>query len=347
VIDLLFQYLLFAAKAITLLVSVIVVIGFIANTVTSKTKETHFLTVVNINEKLEELTETLETAILDKRELKALDKKRKKEEKKKKKEHDPEHEAKHLFLLKFDGDLEASETDNLRECITAILGFASPDDEVLVTIDSGGGIVHNYGLAASQLQRIKDAGLKLTVSVDLVAASGGYMMACVADKIIAAPFAVLGSIGVVAQIPNFNKLLSKHDVEIEHHTAGAFKTTLTMLGKNTAHGREKFQEELEEIHVLFKDHVSKSRPQLDIEKVATGEAWYGHQCLDLHLVDKIQTSDDYLLQHKDTHKMYELFIEQNESIKDKISTLLSKETLFKLVQNMWLKLYQTPKAGAH
>ena len=342
--DLLFQYLLFAAKIITVLVAVIIIIGFVANTVASKTKETHFLTVDNINHEFEELTETLERAVYDKKELKALDKKRKKEEKKKKKEKE-EHEPLRLYVIRFQGDMEASETDNLAECVTAILGFAKSDDEVLIIIESSGGIVHNYGFAASQLQRIKSRGLKLTTAVDLVAASGGYMMACIADKIIASPFAVLGSIGVVAQIPNFHKLLTKHDIDIEHHTAGKYKTTLTMLGENTQDGREKFREELEEVHVLFKEHVRSSRPQLNIEEVATGKAWYGHQCLELKLIDKIQTSDDYLLERKDSHEIYELYIEQNESIKDKISTLLSKETLFKLVNNAWLKLHQSPKVG--
>jgi serine protease SohB len=342
--DLVFQYLLFAAKVITLLIAVVIVIGFIANAVASKTKETRSLNVTNINDKLDELKETLEYNVYDKKELKALEKQRKKEEKKKKKEKE-EHELKRLFVVRFNGDIEASESENLAECITAILEFAKNDDEVLVVIDSGGGIVHNYGFASSQLQRIKNRGFKLTVAVDLVAASGGYMMACVADKIIAAPFAILGSIGVVAQLPNFNKLLTKHDIEIEHHTAGKYKTTLTMLGKNTSDGREKFQEELEEVHQLFKQHVNMHRPQLDIEAIATGKAWYGHQCLELKLIDQIQTSDDYLLDHKNSHSIYELSIEENESIKDKISTLLSKDTLVKLLNNVWFKLHQTPKAG--
>ena len=108
-----------------------------------------------------------------------------------------------------------------------------------------------YGLAASQMQRIRDKKLKLTVCVDKVAASGGYMMAVVADKIIAAPFAVLGSIGVLAQVPNFHRLLKKHDVDFEMLTAGKYKRTLTMFGENTDKGREKFQEDIEDTHVLF------------------------------------------------------------------------------------------------
>lgn len=191
--------------------------------------------------------------------------------------------------------MDAHEVDRLREEVTAVLCIAKKQDEVLVKIESGGGVVHGYGLAAAQLQRIKDKGLKLTVSVDKVAASGGYMMACVADKLLASQFAIIGSIGVLAQLPNFHKLLKKNDIEFEQHTAGEFKRTLTVFGENTDEGREKFQQELEAVHGMFKNWVSENRESLDIAKVATGEYWYGTQALDLGLIDQIGTSDDYIM----------------------------------------------------
>ena len=198
--------------------------------------------------------------------------------------------------MHFKGDISASETAALREEISAIVQVAKPNDEVLLCLESPGGVVHGYGLAASQLMRLKQHNIKLTVAVDKVAASGGYMMACVADKIVSAPFAIIGSIGVVAQIPNIHRLLKKHDVDVDVMTAGEYKRTVTMLGENTEKGKQKFQQELEETHQLFKQFVSQNRPHLDVEQVATGEHWFGQQALNLNLVDEIMTSDDLLLQ---------------------------------------------------
>jgi len=211
-----------------------------------------------------------------------------------------------IFVLDFHGDLQASAAAALREEISALLQIADPRDEIVLRLESSGGMVHAYGLAASQLQRLRDRGLALTVCVDKVAASGGYMMACVAQRIVAAPFAIVGSIGVVAQLPNLHRLLQRHDVDIELHTAGTFKRTLTMLGENTPEGREKFRQELNETHDLFKQFVRQHRNRLDIERVATGEHWYGTQALELRLVDELATSDDYLLRLLDQAQIYRL-----------------------------------------
>jgi len=199
-----------------------------------------------------------------------------------------------LFILAFAGDIRASAVDNLREEISTVLPLLHSGDEVLVRLESAGGQVHTYGLAASQLQRITDAGARLTVAVDAVAASGGYLMACVAPRIVAAPFAILGSIGVLAQIPNFHRVLKKNDIDYELLTAGEYKRTLTMFGENTDKGRAKFQEDLEDIHRLFKTFVSEHRPQLDVDRVATGEIWFGSRALDLGLIDEIGTSDSLI-----------------------------------------------------
>lgn len=199
-----------------------------------------------------------------------------------------------VFVLRFDGDMRADQVEALREEISAVLPEASEGDEVLLCLESPGGLVHGYGLAASQLVRLGDAGVKLTVAVDKVAASGGYMMACVADHIIAAPFAVIGSIGVLAQIPNFHRLLKKNDIDFELLTAGKYKRTLTMFGENTEKDREKFVDDLEDTYDLFKDFVKSQRPIVDIDSVATGEVWYGRRAIDNHLVDEICTSDAYI-----------------------------------------------------
>jgi serine protease SohB len=201
-----------------------------------------------------------------------------------------------VFVVRFEGDVAASDVDNFRLEISAILTMATSNDEVVVCIESPGGMVHSYGLAASQMMRVRNQNIPLTAVVDKVAASGGYLMAAVANKIVAAPFAVIGSIGVVAQVPNVHRLLKKNDVDVEVLTAGKYKRTLTLLGENTDEGREKFQQELEDVHELFQEFVVDNRPGLDIAEVATGEAWYGSRALALNLVDSLATSDEYLMQ---------------------------------------------------
>lgn len=289
------------------MVSFAIIIGlFVGAAIKQKQSKKGELVVECLSDEFEDEIDSLKKSLLDKDQLKEYEKEQKqkaKKDKKEKKDKATEDKPK-LFVLKFDGDVEASATESLREEITAIISITKPGDEVLAKLESPGGLVHGYGLAASQLARLKNKDIKVTVAVDKVAASGGYMMACVADKIVAAPFAIIGSIGVVAQLPNINKLLKKHDVEIEQHTAGEFKRTLTVLGENTDKAREKFQEELEETHVLFKEFVSSNREGLDIDKVATGEHWYGTQAKDLNLVDEIKTSDDVILE---AHKSYDVF----------------------------------------
>ncbi|EPQ4767701.1 protease SohB [Acinetobacter baumannii] len=224
-----------------------------------------------------------------------------------------------IFVLDFKGDIQASAVENLREEITLILATAKAGrDRVVVRLESPGGMVHGYGLAAAQLVRLRDAGFHLTICVDKVAASGGYMMACIANEIISAPFAVVGSIGVVAQVPYFNRLLKEHNVDFELYTAGQYKRTVTMFGENTPEGKAKFEEELQQTHVLFKHFVEKYRPQLNVDKVATGEHWYGQDALDLNLVDKLQTSDEYLLALLPQHDVYVINTRKKATLGEKL-----------------------------
>jgi len=224
-----------------------------------------------------------------------------------------------IFVLDFKGDIQASAVENLREEITLILATAKAGrDRVVVRLESPGGMVHGYGLAAAQLVRLRDAGFHLTICVDKVAASGGYMMACIANEIIAAPFAIVGSIGVVAQVPNFNRLLKQHNVDFELYTAGQYKRTVTMFGENTPEGKAKFEEELQQTHVLFKHFVEKYRPQLNVDKVATGEHWYGEDALELNLVDKLQTSDEYLLALLPQHDVYVINTRKKATLGEKL-----------------------------
>ena len=285
-----FDYGLFLAKVGTLALAVVVVGGFIIAEL-RRGAEQRGLTVQHLNKRYEELGDTVRRAVYGKDQFKQTARQRKSERKELDKKGS---QRQRIYVIDFKGDIRATATASLREEVSAILAVASQDDRVLVRLDNSGGAVHEHGLAASQLLRIRSNGLALIVAVDKVAASGGYLMACVASRIIAAPFAVIGSIGVVAQLPNFNRLLEGKGVDFEQITAGRYKRTLTMFGKNTDEGREKLKEEIEDVHALFKTQISTHRSELDIERVATGEYWYGARALELGLIDEICTSDDFL-----------------------------------------------------
>jgi serine protease SohB len=242
-----------------------------------------------------------------------------------------------VFVLEFQGDVRATAVESLREEITAILSVAKPGDEVVVRLESGGGLVTAYGLAASQLERIKAHGLRLTICVDKIAASGGYMMACVAHRVLAAPFAVLGSIGVIAQVPNFNRVLKKNDIDYREITAGEFKRTISIFGEITETGMEKFRSQIEDTHGLFKAYVSTHRPQLDLAKVATGEYWYGTQARDLGLVDELMTSDEYLHRQYDVADVYSVKYHPKRRLMDKLSEAVST-SLHSLTLKLWTEV---------
>lgn len=324
--EFLYEYGLFVAKAVTLVIAFIVVVSTIVGLASKQRHGKGQLEIVSISEQLKDITNYAKQVLLDKNALKKLAKEQKKEAKAKNKaknkakitEQGEESEKSRLYVIDFKGSMDANEVEHLREEITAILCVANKEDEVLVRLESGGGVVHGYGLAASQLQRIKEKGLKLTIAVDKVAASGGYMMACVADKLLASQFAYIGSIGVLAQLPNFNKLLKKNDIEFEQHTAGEFKRTLTVFGENNDEGRAKFKEEIEEIHVLFKDFVQSQRPDMDIDKVATGEYWPGIKAKSLGLIDDITTSDDYILSHYPAREIFSVKYAVKKNVAEKL-----------------------------
>ena len=281
----------------------------------------------SLNERFEMHEEAVRAVIEDPLESKARGKDQKKEKKAKRKaikqalkaEDVGEPRRPRVFVLDFDGDMQASQVDQLREEVSAILPVVGEADKVLLRLESGGGVVHGYGLAASQLMRLKDAGITLTISVDKVAASGGYMMACVGDEIIAAPFAILGSIGVIAQLPNFHRLLKKNDIDFEMHTAGEYKRTLTVFGENTDKAREKFQADIDDIHVLFKDFVSSNRPVVEIDEVSTGEFWFGQRALEKNLADRLCTSDSFLVEHLEGYDLIEVRYRAKRSWQEKLS----------------------------
>ncbi len=329
-----YDYGLFAAKSITLVTVIALgVISIIAAIARNKMRK-GALDITDLSADYQKNKKHLIESLLNKEQRKAFTKEQKKEAKEQKK-HAAESTKSRLFLIDFKGGMDAREVSSLREEITAVLTMAKSDDEVLVRVESGGGVVHGYGLGASQLQRIRDQGLYLTVSIDKVAASGGYMMACVAQKIIAAPFAIVGSIGVVAQLPNFNRLLKKHDVDVELHTAGQFKRTLTIFGENDDKAREKFKAELETIHQQFKQFVSEHRPRMDMEQIATGEHWLAAEAKKLGLVDELRTSDDYLLSQFEQKQVIKVTYHNKKGLADRFSNAASlavEKAIYRIIE---------------
>jgi len=347
-LDLLLQYGLFLAKIVTVVIALLFIIITIANVGDRRRHhdEDGDIEVMRLNERFEHFANTLRMTVLDKNALKAYFKNEKEKAKQSAKKDAKQIEddvKKRVYVVNFNGDIRASATENLRQEITAILSIVNKEkDEVVVNLESPGGMVHGYGLASSQLARLREHQIPLTICVDKVAASGGYMMACLADTIIAAPFAIIGSIGVVAQIPNFHRLLEKWDIDFEVLTAGEYKRTMTVMGENTEAGRQKFVAELEDTHTLFKEFVKEYRPSIDIQKVATGEHWYGKRAVDLGLVDKIMTSDEYLLNASKTADIFAVrFIhKQNLMQKMGVAATLSADNL---LVKWWDRLSQTPR----
>lgn len=333
--DFLAEYASFLAKTATLVIALLVVLSAIAGLRgKGRRKAGGQLHVTRLNDFYKDLRERLESGLLDKAQLKALRKQQAKRDKQQKKK--PEDKPR-VFVLDFDGDIKASATETLRNEITALLTLATPKDEVVLRLESGGGMVHSYGLASSQLARIRQAGVPLTVCIDKVAASGGYMMACIGDRIVSAPFAILGSIGVVAQLPNVNRLLKKHDVDFEVFTAGEYKRTVTVFGENTEKGREKFQEDLDVTHQLFKDFVSRYRPQLHIDEVATGEVWLGVAALNNQLVDELRTSDEYLSERARDSNLYHLHFAERKSLQERVG-LAASASIENTLVGLWSRL---------
>ncbi|WP_414163529.1 protease SohB [Superficieibacter sp. BNK-5] len=339
--ELLSQYGLFLAKIVTVVVAIAVIAVLIVN-LTQRKRQRGELRVTNLSEQYKEMQENMSASLLDEHQQKQWHKAQKKKLKqeakaakmKAKQGQNTASGKPRVWVLDFKGSMDAHEVNSLREEVTAVLSVVKPEDQVVLRLESPGGVVHGYGLAASQLQRIRDRQIPLTVAVDKVAASGGYMMACVADKIVSAPFAIIGSIGVVAQVPNFNRFLKSKDIDIELHTAGQYKRTLTLLGENTEEGRQKFREDLNETHVLFKDFVKRMRPTLDIEQVATGEHWYGTQAQGNGLVDAVSTSDELLLGLMEGREVLNVRFLQRKKLMDRF-TGSAAESADRLLLRWW------------
>lgn len=344
-VDLLLQYGLFLAKTITVVVAALIVIVAIANMGgRRRSQEEGYIEITPINERFREYAEAMREAVFHKSALKAWrksEKQSRKQESKAKEKQESEAESR-VYVLHFHGDIRASAVELLRREISALLTLAdAARDEVVVCLESPGGMVHGYGLAASQLDRIRQRDIPLTICVDKVAASGGYMMACLGSRILAAPFAVVGSIGVVAQMPNFHRLLQRHDIDFEVLTAGEYKRTLTVFGRNTEEGRRKFQEELDDTHELFKEFVQQRRPQLDMARVATGEHWYGQRALELKLVDELMTSDEYLAKRAQDAQVFAVQYVPKHRLLTRLG-LSAEAALDRTLLRWWERLQQRP-----
>jgi serine protease SohB len=323
-LDYLYQYFLFLAQLLTLVGGVLLVVGGIAaaGSKIKKLEKKGHIEIETLNEHYEQMRDIIEDKFLSEEEQKKKHKEQKAESKRQK----SESIERKVFVIDFHGDIKATEAHALEQLVSAILVVATSSDEVVLRLESGGGMVHSYGYASSQLQRLREKKIPLTVCVDKVAASGGYMMACLASQLLAAPFAVIGSIGVLAQVPNFHRLLKKHDIDFEMVTAGEYKRTLTLFGENTEKGRDKFTEEIQETHQLFKDFVADAREGLDVDKVATGEVWFGNKAIDLGLIDRVSTSEAYILEQVSNSRVFHLDYVEKQSLMERMG-LAARHTI--------------------
>jgi serine protease SohB len=328
------EYGLFLLKVMTIVIGIVIVMA--AGAAAGRKATQDHLEVENLNKKYHKTSAALRSAVMKKDERK----KQAKQDKKQQKAEEKRGSRPRSYVIDFKGDLKASAVSSLREEVSAVLDVATPDDEVIMRLENHGGIVHEHGLAASQLARIRDRDIPLVICVDKVAASGGYLMACVASKIYAAPFAILGSIGVLAQLPNFNRLLDSHGIDFEQISAGKYKRTVTMFGKNTDEDRAKLKEELEDVHTLFKAAIGRYRADLDLETVATGEHWYGTRALELGLADEIMTSDELLLQRAGERDLYQVSYKIKQPLQKRIMSNIDS-TLEKVDSAGWRRRFES------
>lgn len=307
--EILVEYLIFLLKVFTIALAITLPLLLIIGSTKGKSQPKGTLSIINLSDKFEEMGNAIKGSLMNAKELKKFNKDLSKDKKKK----DKAEREDTVFVLNFNGDIQASEVEKLKQEINAILLSDSDCKEVVLRVESGGGSAYAYGLCAAELKRLVDNDINLTVCIDKVAASGGYLMSCVASKIISAPWAIVGSIGVIAQLPNFHRLLQKNSIDFEMHTAGAFKRTLTTLGENTEEGRQKFKSDLEDLHIIFKNFVKEQRPQVDTDIVATGEVWQGEEAVKVGLVDSLETSDNYLVNLSKEAKLFEIeFVEKKK-----------------------------------
>jgi serine protease SohB len=313
--EILLDYLIFLLKVLTIALAVTVPLLIVIGSSKGKSQPKGTLSITNLSDKYEEMGNAVKGSLMSSKELKKFNKELSKNKKKK----DKGDKEETVFVLNFNGDIQASQVEKLKQEINAILLSDSSCREVVVKVESGGGSAYAYGLCAAELKRLVDNDINLTVCIDKVAASGGYLMSCVASKIIAAPWAIVGSIGVIAQLPNFHRLLKKNSIDFEMHTAGAFKRTLTTLGENTEEGREKFKSDLEDLHIIFKDFVKDQRPQVDTDVVATGEVWQGEEAMEVGLVDGLETSDNYLVNLYKEAKLFEIEFVEKKNLSERFA----------------------------
>ncbi len=293
----------FALKALLIVAMLAALAALIARLTRRGAGRPREIEVRSLNERYEQMRDEFDTKIFDRKERRLLAKARKREAR----ARAATPKGKRVYVLGFKGDPMASTVKQLALEIDAVLTVARPEtDEVVLRLQSPGGTVTGYGLAAAELSRLRDRRIKVTASVDQVAASGGYMMACAADKIVAAPFALVGSIGVVAQVPNLHRLLKKNDIDYEELTAGEFKRSVSMLGEITPAGREHFRGKIEDTHTAFKSFVAERRPTADLAKVANGDVWLASEAVNLGLVDAVSTGDDLLFHLKDEARLFEV-----------------------------------------
>lgn len=215
-------------------------------------------------------------------------------------------------VLRFEGDTMATGRQDFARMVDEVLHNKERIQRVIVVVNSPGGGVSVYGQMFAGMERMRNAGVDVTACVDTYAASGGYLMSVPAQRIIAAPFAMVGSIGVVSEFMNFNKLLRRLGVEPMTITAGELKRTVTPLSEVTEENKAAYKAQLEAIHRQFIAVVKKYR-EVDADRVCTGNHWTAAESVELklNLVDGLATSQEYLFEANQTEDLVTISKLQN------------------------------------
>lgn len=159
-------------------------------------------------------------------------------------------------------------------------------EAIVLRIDSPGGSVVGSDEIYQALLAIDKP---LVVSMGEVAASGGYYIACAADRVLANPGTLTGSIGVISMVPNIEELMEKIGVEVLVIKSGALKDEGSVFREMTEEEREVWQRIIDEAYDQFVGIVADGRdlPPQAVRELADGRVYTGHQALELGLVDEL------------------------------------------------------------
>ena len=168
-------------------------------------------------------------------------------------------------------------------------------DEIIFDIDSGGGEAYGVWEAAYAVRQMADeAGVKITAYVDGLAASAAYVWASISDEIVMNPMAEVGSIGVVVQLVNYNRMKTDLGIDTTYIYSGANKIPFDAEGRFTKTFLTDIQEKVDNLYETFVEFVSEQRGiTAEVIKGTEASTYLPDKAIALGLADKVMTRDDF------------------------------------------------------